>query len=75
MDADVTEGIFLLILIDSSLSFSVLYLPLLCIYIGIFIVSHVFDYLSFISGIIHTGDSGDMSPPLFVMAHFVPTTF
>ncbi len=26
-------------------------------------------------GVIYTGDAGDMSPPLFEMADFVPTTF
>ncbi len=29
------------------------------------------DYI----GVIYTGDAGDMSPPLFEMADFVPTTF
>ncbi len=28
-----------------------------------------------IIGVIYTGDAGDMSPPLFEMADFVPATF
>ncbi len=33
------------------------------------------DYFQWTIGVIYTGDAGDMSPPLFEMADFVPTTF